>query len=166
LGAATIRAIADLAGVTEGAIYRHFPNKESLIRSIYQRIVLEMVNAKERIAIEEGDFPKKIRKWIRITYKYFDEHPDAFVFLYLTPHNFNELDVEIIDRQGEIFMDMIRKAQQDGEVRSMKLELALSHFTGIELNVPRLIHEGRLPPNAQHHIPEVLDAVLRVFQDR
>jgi AcrR family transcriptional regulator len=163
LGAATIRAIAGLAGVTEGAIYRHFPNKESLIRSIYQRIVLEMVNAKERIAGKEGSLREKLREWIRVTYQYYDEQPDAFIFLYLTPHKFIEIDEEIIDRQGDIFMAMIQEAQAKGEARPMEPELALSFFTGIELNVPRLIHEGRIAPTAQRYIPEVLDAILRVF---
>ncbi|MHC4945801.1 MAG: TetR/AcrR family transcriptional regulator [Planctomycetota bacterium] len=163
LGSATIRAIASLAGVTEGAIYRHFPNKESLIRSIYQRIVLEMVNAKERIAGEKGTLRQKIRDWVNVTYEYYDEQPDAFIFLYLTPYKFDEVDEEIIDRQGEIFMKMIQEAQTKGEARPMKPELALSHFTGIELNVPRLIHEGRLAPGAQQYIPQVVDAILRVI---
>jgi AcrR family transcriptional regulator len=166
LGSATIRAIASLAGVTEGAIYRHFPNKESLIRSIYQRIVLDMVEAKERIADGEGTLRQKIRKWVTVTYEYYDEQPDAFIFLYLTPHKFHEVDEEIIDRQGDVFMKMIQEAQKKGEARTMKPQLALSHFTGIELNVPKLIHEGRLTPGAQQYISGVVDAILRVFEKK
>ncbi len=163
LSAATIRAIASLAGVTEGAIYRHFQNKEALIRSIYQRIVLEMVNAKEKIAEGPESLREKINEWVCVTYEYYDEHPDAFIFLYLTPHKFDEADEEIIDRQGELFMKMIQEAQARGEARPMDPGLALSHFTGIELSLPRLINEGRLAPAARQYVPEVVDAILRVF---
>lgn len=161
--AATIRAIASVAGVTEGAIYRHFPNKESLIRSIYQRIVREMVEAKEEIVKGPESLSEKLHKWIQVTFEYYDEHPDAFVFLYLTPHNFVDVDGEIIDRQGELFMEMIREAQADGQARSLDPALALSHFLGLELSVPRLIHENRLPPPARQYASEVKEALLRVF---
>lgn len=165
LGAASVRAIAQRAGVTEGALYRHFPNKDELIRSIYGRIVLEMVQAKENIAESRKPFRDKIAEWVSVTYDYYDLQADAFIFLYLTPHVFNDVNGEIIDRQGDIFMEMIQAAQESGEARAMDPGLALSHFTGIELNVPRLIHEGRLPGPASQYVQEVVDAILRVLTE-
>lgn len=163
LSAATIRTIASLAGVTEGAIYRHFPSKDALIRAIYERIVLKMVQTKEKIALSPDPFQEKISQWVRVTYEFFDEQPDAFVVMYLTPHNFDEKGEGIVDRQGEIFMELIRNAQDKGLARAMDPSLALSHFTGVELNVPRLIREGRLTPPAKQYVSQVVDAILRVF---
>ena len=42
-------------------------------------------------------------------------------------------------------------------------ELALSHFSGILLNVPRLINEGSLPRPALQYTDEVKRAIYRVF---
>ena len=42
-------------------------------------------------------------------------------------------------------MRLYRAALAGGEALAMSEEMALSHFTGLMLNVPRLINEGRLP---------------------
>lgn len=160
---ASIRAIASLAGVSEGAIYKHFPSKEGLIQFIYQRIVEEMVQTKEEISKGPGSLREKLDKWVGVTFDYYDQQPDAFILLYLTPHRFETVDPATMTRQGEMIKEMIMEAQTKGEVRALEPELALSHFIGIELSVPRLINEGRLSPPAGKYVSEVVDAVMRVL---
>jgi hypothetical protein len=45
----------------------------------------------------------------------------------------------------------------------MPPELALSHFTGLMLNVPRLINEGTLEGPASRYVDDVADAVWRAL---
>jgi AcrR family transcriptional regulator len=158
--AATIRAISQRAGITEGAVYRHFSSKIELFQDIYERLVLKMAEAKKRVAISNQPFREKLRQWVQVTYEFYDDHPEAFTFVLLTRHN---LEKEVYHRQGEIFMRMLQAAQRAGEAKSIRAPLALSHFTGVLLNVPRLINEGTLHGPAMQYIDDVTLAIHQVL---
>jgi AcrR family transcriptional regulator len=51
LDAATVPAIAERAGVSVGIVYRRFPDKDTLLRAVYQRF-FERVREANRIALE------------------------------------------------------------------------------------------------------------------
>ena len=61
---ASVRTIAKEAGVTEGALYKHFGSKNDLIREAYTAIVDEMARDK-RVLIRAGlPFEHAIRAWV------------------------------------------------------------------------------------------------------
>ena len=62
-------------------------------------------------------------------------------------------------------MKMIIRAQEAGEIRAIDPQLALSHFSGLLLNVPRLISEGTLEGPAARYIDEVAQAAWRIFRN-
>jgi AcrR family transcriptional regulator len=158
LKAATVRSIASEAGVTEGALYRHYASKEALYVDVYTRLVTEMIEAKQTIASSSETVRQKLHEWVRVSYGFFDRHPDAFSFVLLTEHDLPEPQRKTTSVQGQIFMDLVEKAQHAGEIRPILPELALSHFTGIMLNVPRLINEGILEGPALKYVDDVADA--------
>ena len=161
--AATIRAIAQRAGITEGAVYRHFTSKTQLLEEIYERLVARMAEAKKSISASRQPFPKKLRQWVRITYEFYDEYPEAFTFVLLTPHN---LEKDVFHRQGRILMRMLKAGQRTGEAKTMKAILALSHFTGVMLNVPRLINEGTLRGPAMQYVDQVASTIYQMLAAR
>ncbi len=165
LRGATVRSIAQAAGVTDAALYRHYRSKDELCRAAYAQIVTEMIEVKRRIAASDRPVRDKLSEWIRVSYRFFDEHPDSFTFVLLTPPDERPaVDTEVSDRQGAIFMELIREAQAAGHVRPMPPELALSHFTGVMLNVPRLINAGVLPAPASQYADAVAEAVWRMLR--
>jgi AcrR family transcriptional regulator len=160
----TVRSIAREAGVTEAALYRHYASKAELCLDVYTRIVAEMIRAKETIASSDLPVRDKIHEWVRVSYELFDRHPDAFTFVLLTPHEFTESERKIATLQGLIFTDLVERAQAVGELRRMPPELALSHFSGVMLNVPRLINEGVLEGPASRHADDVAAAIWRILE--
>ena len=70
---------------------------------------------------------------------------------------------EVTRIQGKLLRTMLGSAMQRGEIRSLEPELAASHFTGVMLNVPRLINEGQLRGRAFDYVEEVANAVWRVL---
>ena len=157
----TIREISDAAGVTEGAVYRHFASKEDLCQQVYCSIVAEMAAAKEEILESEQPIDQKIHDWVRVTFEYFDTYQDAFTYVLLTSHDFPDELAEISSRQGRILMKMLDpvcRAEQ-----SLPREVALSHFTGLMLNIPRLINEGFLTGPAMAYTEEVVRAITSIF---
>jgi AcrR family transcriptional regulator len=163
LKAATVRSIAREAGVTEAALYRHYASKEDLYVDVYTRLVTEMIEAKRAVASSNAPARDKLKDWIRVSYDFFDRHPDAFTFVLLTPHDFPESQRAIATIQGGVFMDMVKQAQATGQMKPIPAELALSHFTGLMLNVPRLINEGTLEGPASKYVDDVMDAVWQLL---
>ena len=160
----TIRAIAQAAGVTEGAIYRHYRTKSDLCIDIYRQIVQDMTRRKEHIVRSPGDFRDKLRAWVRVSYEYFDQYLASFTYVLLTQHEPNEGLETVATRQGRLFEAILQMAQANGRVRHLAPELAFSHFTGVMLNVPRLINEGKLTGPAMQYADEVAEAVWRMLQ--
>ncbi len=166
MGAATIQAIAREVGITEGAIYRHYASKEELRWAAYEQVVEQMIEEKQHLMSTDLSVREKIHEWVRLTYAYFDRDSAAFTFVLLTAHPKPESQahLQVTTAQGRLFMEMIEQAQAADEVRQMSTAVALSHFTGLMLNVPRLINDGQLEMPAMKYASEVYEAVWRVFR--
>lgn len=160
---ASIRTIAREVGVTEGAVYKHFANKEELIREAYTSVVEEMARDKAVLVKADLPFEHAVRAWVKLTYQYFDANQDAFTYVLLMPHRFADALGEIYTRQGHMFRAFIVRAQENRQIREMDPDLAVAVFTGIVLNIPRLINEGALQGPAVSYDQEIADAVIRVF---
>ncbi len=106
---------------------------------------------------------EKLREWIRLPYAYFDAQPQAFTYVLLTDGVVPQMERRTMTKQGRLLMELIRQAQTNGEVRRISPEVAVSHFTGLLLNVPRLINEGTLEGPASQYVDEVAEAGWRVL---
>jgi AcrR family transcriptional regulator len=156
----SVRQIAAAAGVTEGALYRHFKGKDDLCQQIYFAIVSEMAAYKEKIVASSLSIQAKVREWVRISYEYFDRFPDAFAYVFFTDHDFPENWKHITTGQSRLFSRLLAQMERV----PVRPEVAVSHFTGLMLNVPRLIREGLLDGPASQYTDEVVEAVYRVFR--
>jgi AcrR family transcriptional regulator len=161
--AASIRTIAREAGVTEGAVYKHFQSKDDLIRDAYTTIVEEMIRDKSVLVKTDLPFKHAIRAWIKLTYENFDGNRDAFTYVLLMPHRMADTLGEVYTKQGQLFRSFIVHAQQSNQARKMDVDLAVAIFTGLVLNIPRLINEGILDAPAEQYADEIADAVLKIF---
>ncbi|MDA0337450.1 MAG: TetR/AcrR family transcriptional regulator [bacterium] len=158
---ASIRQIATEAGVTEGALYRHFASKDDLCQQAYQQIVAEMAEEKEQILKSAAPLSAQLREWIRVSFAYFDQYPEAFTYVLLIPYDFTESDIS--RRQGRMLMTLLAEANRTGQLPDMAPDLALSHFTGLMLNIPRLINEQTLAAPAAQYVDAVATAVCAVL---
>ena len=133
----TIQAIAREVGITEGAIYRHYHSKDELRWQAYQQTIEGMAQQKQLLVFANMPFPEKLRQWVEYTYTYFDQHPEAFTYVLLMPHPEPRTpeETEITTRQGHLFMEMFEVSKSQGHARQIPSEIALSHFTGLMLNI-------------------------------
>jgi len=166
--AATISAIAKEAGITQGAIYRHYRSKEELAWCAYKQTIEAMIREKEGLVHLDLSIREKIHQWIKLTYEYFDRDTEAFTFVLLTQHPQIEAmdDCGITTRQGKLLMQLVAEASRVGEIRDLSAPLVLTHVTGLMLNVPRMINEGVLEGSAMTYLDEVSNAVWQVLRVR
>lgn len=89
LSRTTIRDIAAAAGVTEGALYRHYPGKDEMAWALFVREL-------DRFTRDLGDRlfdpvlagAARLEAGIRFMYGYYAEDPVTFQFIMLTQHGF------------------------------------------------------------------------------
>ncbi len=83
-----------------------------------------MASTKGMIALSTASVAEKMREWVRASYDYYDQFPDAFSYVFFTEHAFRQSWQEITTRQSRIFTRIIAQMQPTHS------ELALSHFSG------------------------------------
>ncbi len=162
----TVRSISEAMGVNEATLYRYYRSKDEFLWDAYVRVVEKMAKEKENLVAAPLSFREKLREWVRLTFAYFDGHPDAFTYVLLLPPPTCVGDAEITHTQGRIFMTLAQQARERGEIRDIPPELALSHFSGVMLNVPRLIVAKTLRGPASFYADEVADAAWRTLRPR
>ncbi len=160
---ATVRAISAAMAVNEAALYRHYRSKEEILASAYVRVVEEMLADKRALAKSALSLPQLIKEWIRLTYAYYDRHPDAFAYVLLLPPPTELASSDIVHAQGKLFLSLLRRAQRLREMPPMPSKLAYSHFSGIMLNIPRLIHTGTLRGPALRYVDACAAAACAVL---
>ncbi|MFA5123039.1 TetR/AcrR family transcriptional regulator [Zavarzinia sp.] len=82
---ASMRRIADRAGVTPTLIYRHFADKESLLLAICQDFFRGLIERAESDPPPSSDEPfARLRRQMRIYVDFGLEHPDVYRLVFMT----------------------------------------------------------------------------------
>lgn len=160
---ASIRNIAREVGITEGAVYKHYSNKDELIREAYTSVVEGMARDKEVLVKTDLPFELAARAWVKLTYQYFDENAEAFSYVLLMPHRMADRLGEIYTKQGRMFRAFLVRAMEEKQIRKMDPDLGIAIFTGIVLNIPRMINDGSIQGPAINYAEDIADAVIRAF---
>ena len=50
-----------------------------------------MASTKEMIALSTASVAEKMREWVRASYDYYDQFPDAFSYVFFTEHAFGKV---------------------------------------------------------------------------
>jgi AcrR family transcriptional regulator len=163
-GAATIRNIASEVQITEGAVYRHFRSKDELCWEAYKRVVVQMAAEKQGLVTSDAPIRDRLREWIWLSFSFYDRNSEAFTYVLLNPPKMKAKDEDVTKAQGRLFQAMFKQAIHADSVRSLPLDVALCHFGGLMLNIPRMINEGALAGPATQYVEETANAVWRVFE--
>lgn len=160
---ASVRAIAADAGVSEGALYRHYQSREHLLAAVLAELIEPMVAEKETLVAMRAPMRDRLREWVRSTYARFDLDPVAFGYVFLTDLPLPAMTEPVIGRQSALFGELFKQGRDSGELREMPVALASGLFVGLLLSVPKGLRAGRLRGKASRHVDEVSDAVWRVL---
>lgn len=129
----TTREIAAAAGVTEGAIYRHFVGKEALVAEIFHRHYMPFADELEAAQRVVDGTQAKLQAVVRRVYAAFDRDPDLFAFLLLAQHGPMRHIPEGTHTPVRVIEKVVRAGQRAGEVRRMDARLATQIVLGIIL---------------------------------
>ena len=118
----TIRKLAERVGVTEGAIYRHYPSKDEILVSIAEYFKAESTGILQQIVESTGDSVQKIKTFFLGRCSQFQEN-HALALVLFSDDIFKwsgRVQTEIsttIHAHGQLLVKIISEGQASGIIR-------------------------------------------------
>ncbi len=146
--ATRIRDISLAAGVSDGALYRHFASKEVLGRELHMQAI--SILTEELAAREQVETPSAALREIAFrVLALYRERPDAFVFaLVQAPSSAAESMPDDPDLPVDVLARIIERGQLRGDVRAGNPRVLAASFLGcllqpvtLSLTAPGCVHD-------------------------
>jgi AcrR family transcriptional regulator len=125
-----IHHIAKRAGVSEGALYKHYASKEALAQELYAHYFAEFAGQLEQIANADLPAHERLRQIAQAVLDDYRQQPDAVNFVLLRMPSFmpnlppgTVYPMDIVER-------VIRAGQKEGQIRQGQANLLASIFFG------------------------------------
>ena len=142
----TIKDIARSAGVSEGALYRHWPSKEDLAADLFAAEYTAMSRTL-REAAGAGPAPERLRRVVGWGFQLVEGAPDRARFLLLSQHDALPLVPERLETPVDVICGIIGDGIAEGSIRNADQE-ALAHIVigAIVMNVQSHIYGRQKTP--------------------
>jgi AcrR family transcriptional regulator len=160
----TIARIRERSGVSNGALFHHFPTKEAIADSLY---VEAMASFQEGLWELLRHRPRSLRAAVRGTIshqlRWIEEHEDRARFLYMRGH----LDwdspagaelVELNRSLAGAYRDWMAPLVERGEIRQMSMLMLTAIVTGPAHAIARRWLAGHVSSPLRAHLAELEDA--------
>jgi AcrR family transcriptional regulator len=114
---ASLEAVARLAGVGIGTLYRHFPTRETLYEAVYRREVDQLVELARDLETNTAPV-EALRCWMRANVEFIATKKGMAATLALAAHGSSDLASYSLDRLSKAVGDLLKRAVAAGEVRA------------------------------------------------
>ena len=164
--AATTREIAEEAGVSEGALYRHYPGKDDLALSLF----METHNRLGRMMIEgfmAGDtLEDRLSRAVSAYCQLADEDWLLFSFHLLSMNKYLPHDIRRDDDPVSITETLIKGLMDSGEIPQGDPELLAAMSLGVMTQAGQNKAYNRLPGPMMQHVPAFTRAILAILKQK
>jgi AcrR family transcriptional regulator len=159
----SIRMIAERAGVTEGALYRHHKGKDDLVRALFFQY-FERFAQLLAAAEESGEsFDRKLHAMIEGFFRAYDDDLKGFQFVLLVQHNLLDSVRADMSNPIEVLMSVLRKGMRKGEIPKQDVAMSAQLILGLVMQVAVGNRYKRIASPLVRHSRTVSDACLRVL---
>lgn len=159
----SIHDIRRAAGVSTGAIYHHFQNKEALAKSLYEALLQQMDQAIEEACFKKKGCYEKSRAIIEKMFSLTLEQPRQMQFVLLAQHREYLPDEAPIcsSKPFQAMKNVVTEGMEAGEVREMEPWVAATAMFGGALRMMNLQLDGALEHPLTDYFDEVVDCAWR-----
>ncbi len=151
----TTKAIAMGAGVSEGALYRHFPSKEALAQFLFESVLETLTREMQQVvnASPRGTMKDKLRAVINFTYNHYEKEPALLQYLLAMEHHALGAYPDDKPNPRHVFEELVKMGQRTGEVDpAMDMHIAAALIIGLVERPTRLRRYGTIGP-----LPALID---------
>jgi AcrR family transcriptional regulator len=140
----SIRDVANAAGVSDGALYRHYDSKDALVWALFADSYVAFARRLETLQAGVRDARGKLRAMIRGVCAFHDADPLLFRFLLFVQHG--QLDKVTADMPSpiDVIRNVVLGAIASGEIPAIDPELATAIVVGLVLQPATFAAYGRL----------------------
>jgi AcrR family transcriptional regulator len=131
--ATSTKQITQAAGVSEGALFRHWKTKDDLIWDLFSRHYLAFTDRLDRICDQEIRFDWRIEAVVREVCRFYDEDPDLFRFLLLVQHGQLTKIAAGTRTPVNVLAEIIEDGQAAGDLPQTDVVLKTAMVLGIML---------------------------------
>ena len=168
LAGTTIKEIAARAGVTEGALYRHYAGKDEMAWALCCREAQRLSEGLAPVlANDDGPLGQRLLAAVTHIYRSYRDQPERLLFAMLARRSFPDRDLpdQRID-PDHLVIRFVRREIARGRAHRIDPVLAMSMLRGIVLE-PILMHRaGRLRRQPMGLARDVAAACTRVLGGR
>ena len=161
----SIHDIRRAAGVSIGAIYHHFQNKETLAKSLYDRLLARTDNAIINACAGKSGCLERSRAIIAGLFELTEKEPQTMQFVLLAQHReYLPEEPPICSSQPFMFMRrVVEEGIATGEVRPLEPWVAATAMFGGALRMMNLHLDRALERPLSAYLDEVVDCGWRAI---
>ena len=162
-----IRELARVAGCSEAAVYRHWTNKEDLVRSLYEEHLATVCTILDT-ALQPATAPTfeaQVQAAVTALYQLFDEQPLVFRFVLLAKHDLEMASALHVRTPLDIVQALAQRALDEGRAQGDAAVLAAA-LTGTFLETAVFVLYQRLPGPLSQHAERVAKLALLLLHSR
>lgn len=113
------RNLAKRIGLTEGAIFRHFPTKRDIIKAIMDDVANDLIGALRSIAISPAKAEEKLYTYLCHNVKYLKENRGITILLFSEATHMGDSELKeklsrILVEQKQLIIKMVKDGITDG----------------------------------------------------
>lgn len=162
--ATTIRDIAHEAGVTEGALYRHFESKEQLAQSLFGECAKSLYEALAASVTGVKGAHKRLCALARAFFQFAQDNPEAYEYVMARHHE--KVGGLRPDQPlpKDVFVEVIEQGIGAKELRVIDANLGAAIVIGMLLRTIFFMDRGMIKSGREEIISEVCDTLHRTFE--
>jgi AcrR family transcriptional regulator len=160
--ATTTKDIARRAGVSEGALYRHFQSKQELAEDLYLTHLSYFTAQLDRSVLVVPSLRERLDAFVEGCFHFFDEDRTLFTYLILSEHNELGRTSRKVRHIRHLVRDILVDGQTKGETREGDVEVFGALIIGMIIRVAIFRIYGLISGDLRSRSREVAAACFRV----
>jgi AcrR family transcriptional regulator len=132
------RDIAEMVGIQQPGLYRHFASKPDILRSLFDLVLAGPMDLAERLRATPEPAVVRLYCWVLESTEHLAAHPHALASIYQVPlRGMDEVaeQLAVVERLNELTEDLILAAIADGDIRSVSPSVAARLLSSLSESV-------------------------------
>ena len=161
--ASTTRKIADEAGVSEGALYRHYKGKDELALSLFMQTHQRLSDIMRDAFSEGGDLDTRVRRAVSSYCAFADEDWLEFSFHLVSMNKFLPHDRRRDDDPVSIVEALLAALMETGEIPRGDPAIVAAMALGVVMQAGQNKVYNRLPGPMSQHVDAFTRAIMAII---